>query len=391
MKSLPTKPTILILLSRFPYPLYKGDKLRAFYQIKELSNTFSIQLVCLSDVKISEAQKAELTPYCFGIHIIQLNKFKIAIRLLNALNSKLPFQVHYFYSKKAQQKIDALVEQYQPKHIYCQLIRTAEYVKKYSVIPKTLDYMDALSLGMQRRINTSNSIFNTFIQQEFKRLTSYEKECYGYFESHTTIAEVDAVHIADKPITIVRNGVLLDYFSPAASTSKKYDLVFTGNMSYAPNVAAAQFLAHEIIPILTKKLPTIQLLIAGINPDKKVKQLENENITVSGFIPDIRDAYNQSKLFIAPMQLGSGLQNKLLEAMAMEMACISSEICNASLGATNQKNIILCSKPEEYAFEIEQLLQNPAKQERIGKSARAFVEQNYSWKKSIEPLIHLIE
>lgn len=386
-----SKPTILIVLSRFPFPLYKGDKLRAFYQIKELSMKFSIELVCLSDVKVSESQKLQLVPYCTNIHIIQLNKLGIALRLIQGLKSNLPYQVHYFYSKKAQEKIDSIVEQTQPKHIYCQLIRTAEYIKKYSVIPKTIDYMDALSLGMQRRINTGNFLSNWFIKQEFKRLNLYEKYCYNYFDSHTTISEVDAAHISKNPITVVRNGVLLDFFKPNYTPNKKYDLVFTGNMSYAPNVAAALVLANEIMPELIQINPSIKLLIAGINPDKKVKQLANKNITVSGYIPDIRDAYNQSKIFVAPMQLGSGLQNKLLEAMAMEMPCISSDICNASLSAENQKHIILCKHPKEYVIAIKKLLDSPSYCEQIGTNARQFIENHYSWKQATQPLIHIIE
>ena len=146
---------LFVLLSRFPYPLEKGDKLRAFHQIKELSKQHEIVLCALSDQKVAQSSIDKLQEYCKAIHIIKLPKWKIYWNLFwQLLFTDKSLQVVYFYNKSAQKKINRIITEYQPDHIYGQLIRVAEYIKNIP-IPKTLDYMDALARGMERRIAQS--------------------------------------------------------------------------------------------------------------------------------------------------------------------------------------------------------------------------------------------
>ena len=154
---------LLVILSRVPYPLDKGDKLRAFNQIKQLSKKNEIILFALDDRNIDEKKLVELKKYCASITIFKLSKFTILANIIRAFFNGNPLQVGYFYSRKAQKKVDDLILQHYPDHIYCQLIRTAEYAKQYSNIPKTLDYMDVFSKGMERRKSTESlsSVFNT--------------------------------------------------------------------------------------------------------------------------------------------------------------------------------------------------------------------------------------
>ena len=117
---------------------------------------------------------------------------------------------------------------------------------------------------------------------------------------------------------------IIIFFNPKKRIKKKYELVFTGNMSYPPNVNAVEYIAKELMPLLIERKPDIKLLIAGATPANSVKALSSENILVSGWLDDIRDAYNDASVFLAPLQIGTGLQNKLLEAMCMEVPCITS-------------------------------------------------------------------
>ncbi|MDB9776061.1 glycosyltransferase [Vicingaceae bacterium] len=380
---------IFVLLSRFPYPLEKGDKLRAFYQIKELSKTHSIHLCALSDKKVNQSSIDKLLPYCSSIDVIQISKIQIYYNILKGLIfSKLPLQVSYFFNKSAKSQIFSLVKKYQIDHIYAQLIRTAEYVKDIDNVPKTLDYMDALSRGMERRIENSSFYLRPFVRLEAYRLKRYEHFIFSYFNKTTIISEQDKeliVNANNDLIQIIPNGVQHDFFKSKKS-EKKYDLIFTGNMSYEPNVLSAEYLVREIIPLIKKQLPLIQVAIVGASPSSRVKALANKSVLVTGWVDDIRTYYNAARIFIAPMQIGTGLQNKLLEAMAMELPCITSELANNALGAIEGESILIGRSPEEYANFVVHLLHNEEERNRLAIDGNDYVKKQYSWETSTKKL-----
>jgi len=372
---------VLVLLSRVPYPLEKGDKLRAYHQIKRLSEKHDIILCCLNDKKLHPEAIRHLAPYCLELKIIRLSKLKIYLNLLLGLFSNRPLQVNYFYSRSAQKQIDHLVERHLPKHIYCQLVRVTEYVYKYTIIPKTLDYMDALSKGVARRIPAAAPWWKPILKLEAKRLANYERAMFDRFEHKTIISEQDRQlidHDQRDTIKVVRNGVDESFFAPMPQ-EKTHDLVFTGNMSYPPNIDSANYLVKEIMPLVWKQHPKANLLISGARPVSAVKALQSERVQVTGWVEDIRTSYARSRIFVAPMQIGTGLQNKLLEAMAMQLPCITSQLANNALGATPGKHILIGEQPQDYARLILQLLQDVELYKLLAKNGHDFVKQNYNW------------
>src|SRR5688572_4756979 len=182
---------IFVLLSRIPYPLEKGDKLRAWHQIKELSESHDIYLACLNDTKIHPDAEKKLKEFCKDVRFFSLNKIGIGFRLFAGLFTNTPFQVHYFHSRNIHQRIRKYIDEVKPDHIFAQLIRVSEYVENIHHIPKTLDYMDAFSKGMDRRIAKSGGIQKIFLKKEAKRLLEYENLIFDYFENKTIISEQD--------------------------------------------------------------------------------------------------------------------------------------------------------------------------------------------------------
>ncbi len=383
---------ILFLLSRFPYPLEKGDKLRAFHQLRELSKNHEIILCALSDVQVSKDDYAILQQFCTRIEIIRLYKIQIYFHLfIKLLFSKESLQVSYFYNASAQHKINKLIEEIQPDHIYCQLIRVAEYVRHVK-IQKTLDYMDALSRGMERRITDSPFYLKPFLKIETERLKRYEHFIFNDFNNLTIISNQDReliVNIKNDSIVIVKNGVDYSMFQHRTA-QKEFDIIFTGNMSYPPNVIGAIYLVKEIMPLVWKTNPLITVAIVGANPDAKVLVLKSEHVLVTGWVQDMSEYYAKSKVFIAPMQIGTGLQNKLLEAMAMKLPCITSSLANNALGATHNENVIIGENPKEYAQYINSLLQNQELYNKISEQGYLFVKENYTWEGSTKILEQLI-
>jgi len=376
---------LFVVVSRVPYPLEKGDKLRAYHQIKELAKRHEVHLCCLSDEKPDDSAKAHLESIVSSVKIYQLSKFLMYLNLVKALFSNLPFQVCYFYQKKVHRKMAAHLHGIDPDHIYCQLVRTSEYIKNEHNYSKTLDYMDAFSKGMERRIERSGAFKKYFVRSEYYRLKAYENIIFEYFNGKTIITEADRqliYHPQQQQIAIVPNGVDTQFFEPKES-EKPYDLVFVGNMSYAPNVDAAQYLAKELLPILHKTHPNAKVLISGASPAPAVKALANQHVTVTGWVEDIRDAYASGKICIAPMRIGTGLQNKLLEAMSMEIPCLTTELANSALGAETEQHLLVGNTSEKLMEQAIRLLNDASFSQKLAKNGRTFVETRYNWEATV--------
>ena len=380
---------IFVLLPRIPYPLEKGDKLRAFNQIKQLSKRNEIVLCALNDSPKVNEQDAfrALQPYCQSINFIRISKLQILLGLVRAFLKSLPMQCGYFYNHRAAKRINSLIVKHKPDILYGQLLRTAEYIR-HKDIPKAIDYQDIFSYGMKRRANIASFITRPVFNMEYRRLKRFEAITFDQFDVRSIISEPDRAlfpHEKRNEILIIPNGVDHDFFKPQ-EREKKYDLVFTGNMSYPPNVNAVEYLANDIMPIVWKTLPETTLYIAGATPDPKVKKAASERIIVSGWLDDIRDAYAQSRVFIAPMRIGTGLQNKLLEAMSMRLPAITSPLANASLGAKPNEEILIGNNAEEMAQNIITLLTDKEKAERLAQAGYDFTNRVYDWGKATEKL-----
>ena len=373
---------IFVLLPRIPWPLEKGDKLRAYNQIKQLAKNNEIILCALNDDKKVDKQAAfqAMQPYCTSVNFIDLPKIGILFNVFRSYLLGLPIQCGYFYSSKAKKKVHKLIEQHKPDMLFGQLLRVAPYLHKVK-LPKTIDYQDVFSMGMKRRAEIADIFSKPFFEMEYNRLRHYERRVFDEFDVKTIISAPDRANIDHpqrKKILIVPNGVDHEYYKPM-EMEKKYDIVFTGNMGYAPNVNAVEFLAYEIMPKVWEKLPDAKLLIAGAQPDLKVKKVACDNIMVSGWVDDMREAYAQSRIFIAPMRIGTGLQNKLLEAMSMKIPCITTSLANGSLHAINGKEILVDNSSSELAADIVYLLKRPDKAVELAEEGYNFVNRVYDW------------
>lgn len=381
---------LFILISRIPYPLEKGDKLRIYNQIIELSKNHSITLCALNDAAIHPEARKILSPYCKKIHFFTFSKSHLFRNLIAGALKGLPFQVAYFYDRNYKKQIHQLIENGKYDAVYCQLIRTTEYIQELP-ISKHLDYMDVFSKGMERRYQTSSWPFKYIYYWEYKRLKAYERKMFDRFDLKTIISEQDRKfidHPKQNDIQVIRNGVDMDFFSPRTQ-EKKYDISFVGNMSYPPNIRAAEFLVEQVLPILIQKKPDIKILIAGANPHKKVLELASHHVEISGWIDDIRDSYARARLFIAPMHIGTGLQNKLLEAMAMQIPCITTNLANNALKASREE-VSIADSAEAIADATLDLLNHPEKAAKQAAMAYQFIQKHYSWKHCTEILNKLL-
>ncbi|WP_018342991.1 glycosyltransferase [Cytophaga aurantiaca] len=373
---------ILVALSRFPYPTDKGDKLRAFYQIKELSKKHTIFLLCLSDEVVSEQHVSKLKAYCTEIKIIGLNKKHIYLNLFSSLFNKAPFQVNYFKNSEMRMIMSQWIYKFNIDIVYVQLIRLVENLPFEEDVPFFLDYMDALSEGMYKRIKFSNFYQKPFVRIEAKRLKRYEINAGRLFQGHSIITNQDAEFLpksVQKNMSIIPNGVNEYYLAAAERLNKKYDLIFTGNMGYHPNIVAAQFIVQNVLPLLALKGLNLSVCLAGTSPAADVLKLKSDQVCVTGFVEDIKPYILESRMFVAPLLSGSGLQNKLLEAMACGLPSITTSLANKALGAVHGHQIYIADTAQEFADRIEYVLKNELVAEKIGNEGKEFIKRHFDW------------
>ncbi len=373
---------IIFITSRFPYPLNKGDKLRVFFQLKYLSEKFEIHLIALEKNAISKDHYDAVLPYCKSIHIFIIPVHKRIFQLILSPIKKIPLQVAYFYNRKINKTIISLINEVKPDYIHCHLIRTTEYVKGIENISKSLDFMDSFGKGMEKRQLIESNVFKRLLFcYEKNQLFRYENHVFDFIDKFAIISEQDKNSIKSprvNEIYIIPNGVDFDSFYPRFE-DKKYDILFMGNLGYPPNIEAVMYLSNKIMPILKTHKPKIKLLIAGINAPNRIKKLQSENIDVIENFKNISDSIAISRIMLAPMQISIGLQNKILQAMAMQTPCIVSTVSNNAIKAPINKAIIEANTPQEYSKNIIELLNNEERANEIGLEGFRFVKEKYSW------------
>lgn len=384
---------IIILTSRFPFPLTKGDRLRVFFQLQSLAKNHDIYLMAINDKKVSKFDMDQVLPYCKSIQVFVLPLYKRLYQVLISLFKSIPFQVAFFYNRSIRLQIEKSVLQIKPNAIHCHLIRTTEYVKNIAHDNITLDFMDAFGRGIEKRELVEKNIFKrALLKYEKNQLFHYESKVFDFVHRYCIISKQDQQfiqHSRANEIEIISNGVDFNQFYPR-NVIKKYDLVFMGNIGYPPNVEAILFVANEIIPLLKIHKPSIRFLIAGLSAASVVKSLQSENIDVIEHFEDISDALAMSKIMIAPMKLSIGLQNKIIQAMAMKIPCVVSTLANNAIKAPNRVAIIEANSPIEYCEEILDLLQNEENANSIGEQGFDFVKRNFSWETQNELLEKII-
>ena len=381
---------ILVVLPRFPYPLDKGDKLRAYHQIVELSKRHEVYLFALSHQQVKHDDYDHLRTYCAAVDYLRLHWWESAWGILKAFLAGQPLQLGYWSSCRARRAYNRRERQIQPDVVYCQMIRTMPLVAD-STCRKVLDFQDALSLNTRRRMERSHGPLRMILNYEYRALRRTEQKALRLFDATTIISATDRDAISPT-VTLVPNGVDTDHFNNSSSPipHSSFSIVFTGNMSYAPNVDAARWLVKEIMPLVWKQCPYgMKVLIAGADPKPAVKALAGSKVTVSGRLPDIREAYASARIFVAPMRIGSGMQNKLLEAMAMGLPCVTTTLAATPLGATNWEHLLVGDNVEEIADLIVKLTVEEIHRS-IAEGGHRFVHEHYSWAVAIEPLEHIL-
>jgi len=375
---------ILFLANRVPYPPYRGDKLKIFNLARRLCKNHELHLLTFAQTQEDLTYQNELEKIFKVVHLIYLPKWKSAANCMHGLWDNTPLQVLYFKSGALQSKLNEMLAMHQYDAVHVQHLRMSPYLAGRSDIPRILDLPDAFSLYWERRKNVKRSLPVTlFENMEQKRVMEYEK-ILGKYNMALTCSAEDLEYLEQHHhtgnIRLLPNGVDMTTFAPRQHDySHNHTLLFTGNMDYAPNVDAVIYFAHTILPEVRKKIANVQFIIAGQRPVPKVQELACDYIKVTGFIKDLADTYNAASVVVAPLRFGAGTQNKVLEAMAMGIPVVCSNIGFAGLGIESGEGAIMQTDATLFAHTVVELLCSATLREKVGKEGIRIIKSKFDW------------
>jgi len=375
---------ILFLANRVPYPPYRGDKLKIFNLAKRLKGRHELHLLTFAQTKEDLGYKEELEKIFKEVHFIYLPKWMSAINCISAIWDSRPLQVLYFRSGRLQELLNKLLAKHKYDVVHVQHLRMSPYLAARKDIPRILDMPDAFSLYWERRKMIKRGFFITLFENlEQKRVLKYEHVIKDYdlslVCSGEDLAYLEKIHHVDN-LRLLPNGVDMETFSPHDHDySHNQTILFTGNMDYAPNVDAVVYFIEAILPTIRAQFPDIQFIIAGQRPVPKVLALANSHVSVTGFVKDLANTYNSASVVVAPLRFGAGTQNKVLEAMAMGVPVVCSNIGFAGLGIKNGEGAIMQTNPGSFANSVIELLSSEDRRRRVGMEGLRVIKTHFDW------------
>lgn len=360
-----------------------------YHQIQDLAAVNEVVFIALTDENIPDVQIRHFEKICKSVHLFRLSRISIYVNLWRGLIKGWPIQVSYFFNKSIQRQINQIIASSQPDRIYAQLIRTAEYVKHVPV-NKTLDYMDCFSLNSARRAETSTGLKKTFWEWEAARVKKYEAVIFPYFTSHTIISNIDSDHMPAecKPIAVVPNGIDRSFFTINPDKERDIDLLFVGNLSYYSNEAAVLYLIKNILPYVS---PSLKIVIAGAEPSSKIKKIVtiDTRVVLMPNVEDIKSIYRRAKIFIAPITKGTGMQNKILEAVASGCEVICSKEVSDGLGF-KLNTVHVAMNASAYVSEIGNLLSHYGSHLNQREISQNYIASHFNWHDKNKELMDII-
>ena len=390
---------ILYLCHRIPYPPNKGDKIRSFHQVRFLAEQADIDLITLADDPADLAHRTALAKMCRRVAVFPLNRLSATLRGGWQLLRGRSISQGYFYHPDFEQTVDEWTSSESYHAIVCFSSPMAGYVmKKTGEIPSStrliMDFCDLDSDKWLQYSRKSPFPMSAVYRVEGRRLLAFEKQVSKAFLHSLFVSAAEAelfkkVFPGAGGVSVVPNGVDFDYFDPsrvtAVETKNRPMLMFSGAMDYYANVEGVCWFAREILPGIRRKFPGAGFCIVGSNPDPRVTALAREpGVTVTGFVDDIRQYYKSADICVVPLGIARGVQNKVLEAMSMEKAVVSTSVAIQGNRAVSGRDLVVADGAEEFSDAVIDLLNNRPEAERYGIAARGYVREHHDWQRILE-------
>jgi sugar transferase (PEP-CTERM/EpsH1 system associated) len=389
---------ILMLAHRLPFPPNKGDKIRAFNVLTHLARRHDVTLGCLIDDPQDLRHADGLRGLVKDLGIARIDGRLRRLLSMRALLPPRSITVTHFYTRKLQETVDAWIDAEPFDGVMCSSAAMAEYVfrsrhrdTRLRDAVKVMDLIDVDSCKWTQYADEAGWWIRWLYRHEAHWLSRYEHRIVDAFDriflvSASEARMLGAAHAGDR-VGAFSNGVDLDYFSPRPAPAGAPAIVFTGVMDYRPNVDAVDWFARRVLPLIRLAMPELRFAIVGSRPSRQVTELATlEGVQVTGFVEDVREWVAGASVCVAPLRIARGIQNKVLEAMAMGRPVVATPQAFEGIDAMPGRELIVASDERAFADAVLALVRDPLRAAQIGRAARACMERSYRWDANLRVL-----
>ncbi len=394
---------LLYLVHRIPYPPNKGDKIRSFNILKFLARHYEIHLATFVDDDDDWQYLPALEEYCADIYAAPLNPVAAKLKSLPALLGSAPLSLPYYRHTGLADWVEAKRIQHEFHAVLVFSSAMAQYVmgERWSGMRRVIDFVDVDSDKWRQYAGSKSWPMSWVYRREGRTLLSYEREVASSFNNSFFVSQQEAELFkgqapeAAARVSFVNNGVDTDYFTPQQDYVSPYAegdqvMVFTGAMDYWANVDAVSWFAGRVLPNVRQRHARARFYIVGSRPTRQVQQLgDKDGVTVTGAVADIRPYLAHARAAVAPLRLARGVQNKVLEAMAMARPVVATPQALDGLAAQLGKEVLQAENEAAFAGTLDRLLQHD-RVDGIGQAARARVMASYCWQHNLSHLEYML-
>jgi len=380
---------LLLLIHRIPYPPNKGDKIRSYHLLKHLARDYKVHLATFVDDPDDWQHVPTVEKMCASSHFAALNPTLARVRSLGALVKKRSLSLDYYRDAGLARWVDQTVAAHRIQRVLVFSSAMAQYADKYPNARRVVDFCDVDSDKWRQYADKKSWPMSWLYRHEARQLLSYERQVARDYDASLFVSAPEAdlfrqlAPESDARIGFFSNGVDTEYFAPDAAGPSPFKddeqaIVFTGAMDYWPNVDAVQWFASEAMPLLRARFPELRFYIVGARPAPAVQELAKQpNIVVTGTVPDVRPYIKHARAAVAPLRIARGIQNKVLEAMAMATPVVVTPQALEGIEAEPGRELVLAQDAAGFVEAVAQLLARNGND--MGLAARARVERKYSW------------
>ena len=392
---------LLFLAHRLPYPPNKGDKVRSYHFLKHLAQRYRVFLGTFIDDPADGEHVPALRALCSELHVEMLTPWRQRARSLGALLSGEALSLPYFRSRRLAAWSADIARRHQVRRAFVYSSAMAQYALGLPGVDSLVDFVDMDSAKWDdyaaRRAWPASAVYG----RESRCLLAHERRVAAAARVSVFVTEEEAQRFRQSApecvanVTVIRNGVDAEYFSPSRALPCPFApgeraIVFTGAMDYWPNVDAVVWFAREVLPAIRREQPSVRFHVVGMNPDASVRALTSDaGVTVTGRVPDVRPYLQHAAVVVAPLRVARGIQNKVLEAMAMAKPVVASAACASALSVRPGTDLAVASDAPGFAAATLWAMQ-PPQARRLAEHARERIVRDYAWLHSLRQLEDLL-
>lgn len=376
---------ILVLCSRIPYPPTDGARLRMFYTARELAREHHVELLVIGEESVDRSAIDSLEETFEAVHLFSYPTYRFYLNTLRGLVSQKPLQTHYYQFNEVAVWLNKHHDRFDL--LYCNHVRTTEYTRGYDT-PMAVDLVDAISRNYQKAAQDALSLRKVLYQIEWRRLRRYERRVAQEFNHAFIITDSDRRFVAGggsyQSLSVLPNGVKPQLLSHE-TTGHRADptdprIVFLGKMNYFPNEDAVEEFTTTVFPQVRSEYPGAEFVVVGASPSDRVRALEDHpGVIVTGFVEKPQEYLSEADIVVAPMRHGAGLQNKVLEALALERPVVATPLAKEGIIAADGEHLVVAELGDGFATAITELLADASGRRALGTAARDLIRNEYTW------------